>query len=193
MYSVAFSPNSTQLASAYRKTIKIWDVSSGVCLRTLESHNKSVNCVAYSPDSTRLASTSWDRTIKIWDAGSGACIQTLETGRTFSSITFDITGSYLYTDRGTLVINTPSASKTTAGNMECLTPQWQGVGLSEDGYWITYNSENVVWLPSEYRPGRSAVAGWRGMIGIGTDSGKVWMCVLDLAGIEQVLSSSRSE
>jgi WD40 repeat protein len=37
-----------------------------------------VNSVAFSHDSTRLASASGDSTVKIWDASSGACLQMLE-------------------------------------------------------------------------------------------------------------------
>ena len=49
-----------------------------LCLQTLEGHSNSVFSVAFSPDSTRLASGSRDDTVKIWDASSGACLQTLE-------------------------------------------------------------------------------------------------------------------
>ncbi|KAF1936747.1 hypothetical protein EJ02DRAFT_328355, partial [Clathrospora elynae] len=48
------------------------------CLQTLEGHSHWVNSVAFSHDSTRLASASRDSTVKIWDASSGACLQTLE-------------------------------------------------------------------------------------------------------------------
>ncbi|MCJ1448057.1 MAG: hypothetical protein MMC23_008570 [Stictis urceolatum] len=48
------------------------------CLQTLEGHSESVGSVAFSHDSTRLASASFDRTVKIWDTSSGACLQTLE-------------------------------------------------------------------------------------------------------------------
>ncbi|MCJ1449092.1 MAG: hypothetical protein MMC23_009611 [Stictis urceolatum] len=48
------------------------------CLQTLEGHSSYVNLVAFSHDSTRLASASEDNTVKIWDASSGACLQTLE-------------------------------------------------------------------------------------------------------------------
>ena len=48
------------------------------CLQTLEGHSDSVNSVAFSHDSTRLASASDDNTAKIWDARSSECLQTLE-------------------------------------------------------------------------------------------------------------------
>src|SRR3989440_6427099 len=48
------------------------------CLQTLEGHSRWVSSVAFSHDSTRLASASNDSTVKIWDARSGKCLQTLE-------------------------------------------------------------------------------------------------------------------
>jgi WD40 repeat protein len=48
------------------------------CLQTLEGHNDIVKSVAFSHDSIRLASASYDSTVKIWDASSGACLQTLK-------------------------------------------------------------------------------------------------------------------
>ncbi|MEH2042595.1 WD40 repeat domain-containing protein, partial [Nostoc sp.] len=78
VYSVAYSPNGQQLASASRdKTIKIWDVSSGQLLKTLTGHSDSVISVAYSPNGQQLASASWDKTIKIWDVSSGQLLKTL--------------------------------------------------------------------------------------------------------------------
>ncbi|KAF2627610.1 hypothetical protein BU25DRAFT_439998 [Macroventuria anomochaeta] len=50
----------------------------GACLQTLESHSDVVRSVAFSHDSTKLASASDDKTVKIWDASSGACLQTLK-------------------------------------------------------------------------------------------------------------------
>jgi WD40 repeat protein len=48
------------------------------CLQTLEGHSDFVTSVAFSHDSTRLASASYDKTVKIWVASSGACLQTLK-------------------------------------------------------------------------------------------------------------------
>ena len=35
--------------------------------------------MAFSHDSTRLASASWDKTVKVWDAASGQLMLTLHT------------------------------------------------------------------------------------------------------------------
>ncbi|MGD2146783.1 MAG: adenylate/guanylate cyclase domain-containing protein [Anaerolineae bacterium] len=46
--------------------------------RTLVGHTDMVQDVAYSPDGTRLATSSWDGTAKVWDALSGEELLTLE-------------------------------------------------------------------------------------------------------------------
>ncbi|KAF2174364.1 WD40 repeat-like protein, partial [Zopfia rhizophila CBS 207.26] len=164
------------------RTIRIWDACSGECLQTLEGHSYWVRSVAFSHDSTRLASASCDRTIRIWDACSGECLQTLSIDNAPCDISFDPTGSYLHTAIGTVAVDAPSASNITPDRVERQNPRYQGVGLSSNGAWITCNSENLVWLPSEYRPSCSAVSGRT--IGIGVGSGKVWMCNLQVTSFE---------
>jgi len=173
--SVAFSPDSARLASAsWDSTVKIWDANSGECLQTLEGHSGEVSSVAFSPDSARLASASWDGTVKIWDANSGECLQTLKVGKALFNISFDITGSYLHTEIGTITLEASSLSNGAPSVTDPQSPRYQGQALSSDGEWITYNSKNWVWLPSEYRPSCSAVLGKT--IGIGVGTGKVWIC-----------------
>jgi WD40 repeat protein len=153
--SVAFSHDSAQLASGSDdKTIKIWDASSGDCIKTLGGHSHRVSSVAFSHDSARLASGSYDRTVKIWDASSGACLQTLNVDKWLQKISFDSTGLCLYTDFGTV-----SISGTIQIVVEPQIPTFQNLALSSDGAWIAHNLENIVWLPSEYRPSCSAVLG----------------------------------
>ncbi|OAG07547.1 vegetative incompatibility protein HET-E-1 [Paraphaeosphaeria sporulosa] len=177
--SVAFSHDSARVASASSdKTVKIWDASSGECLQTLEGHSDSVDSVAFSHDSARVASASTDKTVKIWDASSGKCLQTLNIGKALHNISFDATASYLHTAIGTVTVDAPSDSNIISDKIESSDPQYQGVGLNSNGDWITYNSKNLVWLPSEHRPRCSAVS--ERTIGIGIGSGKVWVCKVEL-------------
>ncbi|KAF7505723.1 hypothetical protein GJ744_000489 [Endocarpon pusillum] len=179
IYSVAFSHNSTQVASASQdKTIKIWDVSSGACLQTLEGHGDRVKLVAFSHDSAWVASASGDKTVKIWDASSGDCLWTLTIGRVIYQISFDITGSYLHTNIGAINICALLGVPAPLTISEPYSPQYEGLALSADALWITYNSENLVLLPSEYRPRRKAVSG--NTISIGTGSGRVWICKAEI-------------
>ncbi|KAH7012389.1 vegetative incompatibility protein HET-E-1 [Macrophomina phaseolina] len=176
IWSVAFSHDSTRLASASGdRTVKIWDTSSGACLQTLEGHSEDITSVTFSHDSTWLASASADGTVKIWDAGSGACLQTLAIGEILYHLSFDSTGSYLHTEIGPIAIGKSEVwDVTNIMEPDCL--HYQGVGVSLDRMWITYNGRNVLWVPSEYRAGRTSVCGEK--VGVGAGSGRVWICSL---------------
>ncbi|KAH8744604.1 hypothetical protein F5883DRAFT_21603 [Diaporthe sp. PMI_573] len=174
--SVTFSHDSARLASGSDdETVKIWNASSGDCLQTLKGHSDVVTSVAFSHDSTRLASASSDKTVKIWDASNGAYLQTFKIGKVLHNISFDTTGSYLHTEIGAVSISaTPLVPSSTPTIIESQHPKYQGLALSADGTWITHNSENLVWLPLEYRPSCSAMIGKK--IGIGVANGRVWIC-----------------
>ena len=76
--SVAFSPDGKTLASgSLDNTVKLWDVSTGTELRTLEGHSAEVLSVAFSPDGKTLASGSRKGTIKLWDVSTGTELRTL--------------------------------------------------------------------------------------------------------------------
>jgi WD40 repeat protein len=69
-----------RLASAsWDNTVRLWDASSGVCLRVLEGHMGSVYSVTALGDG-RLASASGDKTVRVWDASSGVCLETVPRG-----------------------------------------------------------------------------------------------------------------
>lgn len=51
---------------SYDKTIKLWEVSSGICLNTFRAHTSWVSSINYSKHFNTLLSASWDTTIKLW-------------------------------------------------------------------------------------------------------------------------------
>jgi WD domain, G-beta repeat len=113
------------------------------CVQTLEGHSGEVTSVAFSHDSTRLASASSDKTVKMWDGNSGKCLQTLGIGRVLVNISFDTTGPYLRTEIGTIAIDASLALKTRPTITDPQKPRYHGGGLNSDGVWITYSFKEL--------------------------------------------------
>jgi platelet-activating factor acetylhydrolase IB subunit alpha len=75
----AGSPSSGNLlVSASRdKSLRIWDVSTGYCVKTIRGHADWVRDVSPTFDGRFLLSAGNDQTARIWDASSGECKATL--------------------------------------------------------------------------------------------------------------------
>lgn len=59
------------------KTLKIWELSSGKCLKTLKGHSNYVFCCNFNPQSNLIVSGSFDESVRIWDVRTGKCLKTL--------------------------------------------------------------------------------------------------------------------
>jgi len=81
------------LASGSRdKTIKIWEVNTGVCLLTLVGHDNWVRHVQFHPGGKYLMSSSDDKTVRTWDIKNQRCTKTLLAHEHFCT-TFDFHNS----------------------------------------------------------------------------------------------------
>lgn len=58
------------------KQIKIWNINTGDCLKTLKGHSNTICCLKVLFNE-RLVSGSSDDTIKLWDLNTGDCLKTL--------------------------------------------------------------------------------------------------------------------
>src|SRR5205085_11298326 len=52
------------------RTVRSWDAATGDVLQVLRGHTDLPLAIAFSPDGTRLASSSYDKTIRIWQLGT---------------------------------------------------------------------------------------------------------------------------
>lgn len=59
---------------SYDSTIKIWDIESGECLRTLKGHTSGIRALQF--DETKLISGSLDNELKVWNWHTGECLNT---------------------------------------------------------------------------------------------------------------------
>ena len=71
--SVAFSKDGTQLATGcYDQSACFWDAQTGQFLLECKGNTGVMNCVAFNPDGTRLATTaSKDNMARLWDTKTG--------------------------------------------------------------------------------------------------------------------------
>ncbi len=67
VYSVAWSPDGKQLASAgHDGTVQVWNATDGGNVYTYKGHTNVVLAMAWSPDGKRIASGSVDKTVQVW-------------------------------------------------------------------------------------------------------------------------------
>ncbi|KAI9779021.1 MAG: hypothetical protein M1816_003781 [Peltula sp. TS41687] len=163
--AVVFSLDGKQLASAsVDNTIRLWDAATGAALQMLEGHSDWVQAVVFSPDGKQLASASQDNTIRLWDAATGALLQMLEIDVLVKTLSFSTDGTYLQTNRRFLYL--PPLSPGIVSS-----PPNPSSGIFVKDHWVARGTENMLWLPVDYRPGHVAIRG--NVIALGNGSGRV--------------------
>lgn len=81
----------------FDESVRIWDVKTGKCLKTLPAHSDPVSAVHFNRDGTLIASSSYDGLCRIWDTSSGQCLKTLidDDNPPVSFVKFSPNGKYI--------------------------------------------------------------------------------------------------
>jgi WD40 repeat protein len=70
---VAVAADGRAISASHDGTLRVWDLASGTCARTLPGHTDRVLGVAVTGD-RRVVSASADGTLRVWDLRSGRCL-----------------------------------------------------------------------------------------------------------------------
>lgn len=83
----AFSSDSRRIVTVAGSAAFLWDGQTGQLVAALRGHAERVKDATFSPDGTRVVTSSADQTAKLWDGKTGALVTTLEghTGTVYSS------------------------------------------------------------------------------------------------------------
>jgi WD40 repeat protein/serine/threonine protein kinase len=97
---LSFSKDGKFVASASTDA-RVWDVSTGDQVLSINGHSKSVASVAISPDGTKLATGGYDLSAKLWEISTGKLLWTIEdpnAGIAMGRLAFSLDGRTLYTE-----------------------------------------------------------------------------------------------
>jgi WD40 repeat protein len=101
-------------SASWDETIKIWDLHTLTCIRTLEGHSGWIDSLCLSLTSNRLYSGSWDNTIKVWNTISYECMCTMAGHSDFvNSLCLFEDGSRLYSGSGDKTIKVWDTANNT--------------------------------------------------------------------------------
>jgi WD40 repeat protein len=83
------------LSGSADRTLKLWDVATGRCLRTFVGHDAEVTSACFRADGRYILSGSVDRTVKVWSVSTGQCLGTY-AGHTDVVSSVSLTGDGRY-------------------------------------------------------------------------------------------------
>ncbi|KAL9477472.1 hypothetical protein ACSS6W_007313 [Trichoderma asperelloides] len=190
---MTMSVDGTRLASRAPGEIKIWETNTCTCITSIVnlastlSGTADISQILFSPDSRYLivlhvARRDDDATrnekVRILDASTGQCVAELGICGFANHMEFNSAGSCMLTNVGTLIFDPPTFQKAKT----------IGLGLSNDGEWITWDSRNLLWLPTAFRISASDINVAASLIALGSRLGRLLLIGIDSSKIPRLLS-----
>ncbi len=147
--ALAISPDGKYLATGSRdRTAKLWDLRTGMEIRTYNGHEHTVNGIEFSPDGKLLATSSADKTFCVWNIATGKQLFVSPEGKKYrTDVAFSHDGKYIigggYDDSASVY---EISSGKLIKNISADADQGLGYGISlaysPDGQWLAVGEDN---------------------------------------------------
>jgi WD40 repeat protein len=147
--SLCFSPDGQFISyGSSDKTVKIWDINTKQCIKTLNEHSDAVTSVCFNPSGQLIASGSSDKTVRVWEIFSEKCFRVFEGNPMgVEALVCSPNGKYVVSAAGYGTIRVWDIySKVCITKAETPTPSWlDALAYSPSGNFIaTGNAEMMV-------------------------------------------------
>ncbi|KAI5792731.1 hypothetical protein FPQ18DRAFT_291628 [Pyronema domesticum] len=154
--ALALPSDGRRVVGTLDSVMALWDLDHGItempCPKIFEVYldkEKYSLAVAFSPDNNRFAFSCSDKTVRLWHFGQRYFSQIYVFRTTCESwttrINFSACGCYIETDQGAIEIDAVRDKKTQLKPVSHLR-------YSLGGNWIRYGKQNILCLPSDFRP-----------------------------------------
>ncbi|KAL7792058.1 hypothetical protein V8C37DRAFT_381464 [Trichoderma ceciliae] len=182
----AISADLTKVASISSGKLSIFDINTQTCIADYTIRcGSGISHICFSPNSQYLAAmyTGGDVKIRAWDAATGTCVYEADICGLANHMAFDSAGSNLTTNVGIVsfdppnLTHTPDTGQKNPPHSSSHVAKQTGIGLSKDGEWVTWNSQNMLWLPPTYRVSASDICA--STIALGSRLGRLLLIEID--------------
>ena len=108
VYYSCFTADGKYCLTCSSKTIKLWDVTLGTCIKTLECHEYRVNCIVVSPTEKCFVVCCSNKKLKVYQIATNDCIANYSFAAKIYSMAISPSGKHLLIGQGngtTLIID----------------------------------------------------------------------------------------